>query len=53
VIRSKAPEATPVEETAEIGPAAGVADLMAALQASVDAARKAPARRPRSRRQTG
>jgi DNA end-binding protein Ku len=53
VIRSKTPQATPVEETAEVGPAAGVADLMAALQASVDAARKAPARRSRSRRRTG
>jgi DNA end-binding protein Ku len=53
VIRSKAPEARPVEETAEVGPAAGVADLMAALQASVDAARKAPAQRPRPRRRTG
>jgi DNA end-binding protein Ku len=53
VIRSKAPEAAPAEETAEVGPAAGVADLMAVLHASVDAARKAPARRPRSRRQTG
>jgi DNA end-binding protein Ku len=53
VIRSKAPEATPVEQTAAQGPAAGVADLMAALQASVAAAREAPARRPRSRRRTG
>jgi len=53
VIRSKAPEARPVEEEAEVGPTAGVTDLMAALQASVDAARKGPARRPRSRRQTG
>jgi len=53
VIRSKAPEATPVVETADVGPTAGVADLMAALQASVDAARKGAVRRPRSRRRTG
>jgi DNA end-binding protein Ku len=52
VIRSKAPEATPVAETADAGPTASVADLMAALQASVDAARKEPVRR-RDRRRTG
>jgi DNA end-binding protein Ku len=53
VIRSKAPEETPVDATAEPAPAVGVADLMAALQASVEAARKAPTGRPRSRRRTG
>jgi DNA end-binding protein Ku len=53
VIRSKAPETTPVERTAEPAPAASVADLMAALQASVEAARKTPSGRPRPRRRTG
>jgi DNA end-binding protein Ku len=53
VIRSKTPEATRMEETAEPAPAAGVADLMAALQASVEAARTSTAGRPRSRRRTG
>jgi DNA end-binding protein Ku len=53
LIGSKAPETVAVPEATEAAPSAGVADLMAALQASVDAARKAPGGRPRTRRRTG
>ena len=53
LIGSKAPEAVTPPEAAESAPSAGVADLMAALQASVDAARNAAGGRPRSRRRTG
>jgi DNA end-binding protein Ku len=53
LIGSRAPEAVPAEEMPEREASPGVADLMAALQASVNAARKGSAGRSRSRRRTG
>lgn len=53
LIGSKAPEAVTTPDAAEAAPSAGVADLMAALQSSVDAARSAGGGRPRARRRTG
>jgi DNA end-binding protein Ku len=53
LIGSRAPEAATVEGVQEREAGPGVADLMAALQASVDAARKSSPGRSRSRRRTG
>jgi DNA end-binding protein Ku len=54
LIASKAPEAATVVDREAMSTATpGVADLMAALQASVEAAKQGPSGRSRSRRRTG
>lgn len=53
LIESKAPAAGVVEEEGPAAPTADVADLMAALRASVEAARKGSSGRRPSRRRTG
>lgn len=53
LIESKAAGARTVKEEEPAGPTPGVADLMAALQASVEAARKGPAGPRTRRRRTG
>lgn len=50
LIESKTAEPRVVREEEPVPPAAGVADLMAALQASVESARKRPSAGPRTRR---